>query len=702
MSNRILIANEMPVCEEIKRMALRRLKRLFHRNREQPVQTHGATNLSEYLRETGSEVNERSYRNLLSQQGFHAPFHIGMSELVHHEMGRDEEGNIQEVAQIPSGGVCWARNNSDRPIHLGDMCIGDERGGVRPIDGDELEELVRNPENIIVASLQEAPEGTEFIRCRVQQGNVGIITGNPSGNLSDALNNMPVREGLEALNNIITNVIQPLTEVMQPIANAVVEMTQPLAEMVEEVINDLAEGTGIPREQLLQIPIPEVDIPKYDKKYPHICFKCKQKLQYKHALGKAKDKGYTEEQHKKMWKSAIVEYYCCRCYDTKEREANNGLRNSSFYNLMERSAREVNRRWTMGRSGTLEFIDPHRILRIVDNEENILYQEEVPHNDPVFTLGFTPEVIEHQHEELRFNVRLMGGMLDGQRQYCNASSRRIVFSSLPENLRDISLAQEYPDVTDNLKLAAIAQIYLKFYMMTPLIQVGSQPHELTQPYIQRIIENPQIVIGYYDRIVQRFSHAYSEYLTQQDVMQIADHRERVIWRGYHVETNNPINQVRIHGGIVEGEQLEAVANNLEAQVNGICSFVDYHPEIINQDELNDLALSELNQRNDGIRGPLADEIIADDFEREYEQNPISPEMNDCPHHEFNEMGNCLACGIHSVQLDMMRSTRLAEHHRMGTHNFEMINGEMLCRICRLSPMEIDRNDNMQQVPRSRS
>lgn len=52
-----------------------------------------------------------------------------------------------------------------------------------------------------------------------------------------------------------------------------------------------------------------------DEKYPHICFKCKKELEYLHAKIKALNKDFTEEQFKKLWKSNVIEFYCCTCYN---------------------------------------------------------------------------------------------------------------------------------------------------------------------------------------------------------------------------------------------------------------------------------------------------------------------------------------------------------------------------------------------------
>ena len=64
-----------------------------------------------------------------------------------------------------------------------------------------------------------------------------------------------------------------------------------------------------------------------DKKYPHVCFWCKDKLIFKEMYKVNKERIY--EIHtkygislakylKKLWKCRIVEFYCCNCYRDKE------------------------------------------------------------------------------------------------------------------------------------------------------------------------------------------------------------------------------------------------------------------------------------------------------------------------------------------------------------------------------------------------
>lgn len=673
--SRILIANELPVCEEIKQMALTRLRRLLHRNRETSRPT---------LDGSGAAVNEESYRNLLSQQGFHAPYNLMMTEMV-----RDRIGNIQDVAQLGEGSVAIARNESNRPIHVGDMLVVGENGGVRPIEPDELMEYA-NSNRTLVASLEEVPEGTPQIRVRVQQGNLNLITGEPHHSIADA--------------------ISRIGEVLQPIVNEVVQMTQPLAEMVDEIVNDLAEGAGIDRDHLIPgwngggHPRLNPNVPnKYDKKYPHLCWKCKQPLQYNHALGKAKEKGFTEEQHKKMWKSAIVEYYCCNCYSREERQnyhytgiaTPNPTAGIFALEHIRRAMNNVNARWHIGPAGRFEFIDQgHRCLRIIGENDEVLYQEEPRNVEPVFSTEYIPEPVHH--ETIGLHVRLIGGFSDdGERQYCNHSARRIVYTPLPDAHREIHFEENFPHVNDNEKLIAIAQIYTQWFMKARTINIEYIEFPLfIRSYIDRIINNPQHTITSYSDIVRACGIMIEEYFTQQDASTIADYRERVLWRGYHVgepvRSNNQINQVRLYGGIVDGERLEVITGDPERQIEqgGVHTFVENHPEITSQEALNNLAQSILNRQPPG-------------FLQEYHQNPINPDIATCRHHEFNERGECLACGINRVQIDMMRSTRLAEHHRMGTHNFEYINGEMLCSVCRLSTMEIDaqrnRNHNLGEL-----
>lgn len=79
-----------------------------------------------------------------------------------------------------------------------------------------------------------------------------------------------------------------------------------------------------------------------DKRFPHVCFKCKKKLKYKHALGRALHEfimsinfdiknnkknnwNYYKEilketkQFRKWWKNAIIQFYCCSCFNPIKR-----------------------------------------------------------------------------------------------------------------------------------------------------------------------------------------------------------------------------------------------------------------------------------------------------------------------------------------------------------------------------------------------
>lgn len=666
--SRILIANELPVCEEIKKLAFRRLRNLFHwRRRRRNLPT---------IDGSGAAVNEQAYRDLLARQGFPMPipFNSIMREIV-----RNQARDLIPIARMPEGSVCIARNSSDRPLHINDRLVAGENGGVRPIEPEELEAMIRDGNQTIVACLEEVND-TPFVRVRVLLGNLNVITGEPYRSVGEAINQ--------------------LGEVMQPILNTVVEAVQPLAEMVERVVDDIAEGCAIPRETLIGArlpPRPSIVPNKYDTKYPHICFQCKRPLQYEHALGKAFDQGFTVEQHKKMWKSAVVEYYCCNCYDRKKRTINvistphpdAGL---FSYDMIRRSMGYANRRWGGGYPQL--HLDPagnagHRSLRLVNEAGEILYQEEPLNIDPVI---IHEEPVHH--ETIGLNVILNGGFNDdGERQYCHHSASRIVNTPLPEDYREVSIAMEFPEVVDSNKLITIAQIYTKWMMLTREIRIGNLEFPaIVRNAIQSVIRSDAIHALTTMSFLELFGRDLEEYFVLQDSIAIAEHQERVIWRGYDIRR---INRVHLHGGVLEGDRLEAIAENPERQQeNGVHTFVESHPEIINQERLNELANTIL-ERECNREYP----VERNQWQNEYEQNPFVPEIADCPHHEFNERGECLACGIHSVQLDEMRSRRLAEHHRRGQHSFEIpdIHGGMICSVCRLTPMEIDAQRNRNNI-----
>jgi len=58
---------------------------------------------------------------------------------------------------------------------------------------------------------------------------------------------------------------------------------------------------------------------KYDKEYPHKCFDCKQQIHFAHAWGKAREQNISKKQFVNMWKSEVVEFYCCYCFNKIEK-----------------------------------------------------------------------------------------------------------------------------------------------------------------------------------------------------------------------------------------------------------------------------------------------------------------------------------------------------------------------------------------------
>ncbi len=76
---------------------------------------------------------------------------------------------------------------------------------------------------------------------------------------------------------------------------------------------------------------------KMDEKYPHKCFSptCKKQLYFSHAFEQAHKEGFTEKQFKKIWKSNRVEFYCCDCYNEKQREVPNGWENHLAISLSQ-------------------------------------------------------------------------------------------------------------------------------------------------------------------------------------------------------------------------------------------------------------------------------------------------------------------------------------------------------------------------------
>ncbi len=57
-----------------------------------------------------------------------------------------------------------------------------------------------------------------------------------------------------------------------------------------------------------------------DIKYPHVCFKCKKDLYWVelfYANARSSFRGWdfkTYKKLKRLWRSKVVEFYCCKCY----------------------------------------------------------------------------------------------------------------------------------------------------------------------------------------------------------------------------------------------------------------------------------------------------------------------------------------------------------------------------------------------------
>ncbi len=80
--------------------------------------------------------------------------------------------------------------------------------------------------------------------------------------------------------------------------------------------NTLAEGSNDWHQNIKPHPL--------DKKYPHVCFECKKPLKFEELFqANTKDEYYKfggcfnmplYRRLKKLWRSQIIEFYCCNCY----------------------------------------------------------------------------------------------------------------------------------------------------------------------------------------------------------------------------------------------------------------------------------------------------------------------------------------------------------------------------------------------------
>lgn len=459
-----LIAHEVPICEEIVDMALGRLRDtlLFWRRERRFSQTQESEDgpISSYLAN-----NFTALRRLLQNVEITYP----RSQNIRLEPNSDPEQPPVMIQRCTPGMITYARIDSTTPITRGmALCANPETGVLEP---------ATDIDNCIAQSLDtHFNENEEPIYAQVR-------------------------------------VIEPFDRVLNDH-----EGSELIAGTTEQILNHIIDNGDY-------LFLNNVDPPrgpeKYDKKYPHKCFLCKTPLQYRHALGKAKEQNFTEEQFKKMWKSEVVEFYCCRCFDRKKAEEEghspyNPTRNHPFEPLWNRyNDRSV-----------------HRCLRVININGEVIYQEE-PREVHITIEGDLFEY--HSQHTIELNVQILGGIVDGERQYCTHSARRGINTPLPDNLPSITMAREFPEITDLHKLIGIAQIYTRWMMLTPEINMDNPlfPSYMDQ-HIAAIIENEQITPTFYRDIVESFGLAFSEDLYRQDVENMSEFRERMLWHGYTI------------------------------------------------------------------------------------------------------------------------------------------------------------------------
>lgn len=551
---------------------------------------------------------------------------------VRREIQRNPVGEHINVHRLGNGGICHARVETTQPIHMGELLRVNERGGVEPIPSEEMEAIVNNPLNTVVAALENAENENQFIRVRVHQGSVGLITGQSPPSLVEA---EQMAEAIEAARIVSAGLHPPAGTT---------------AEVIEQILNECA---AVVQHDTLEN--------KYDKKYPHICYACKKPLQYKHALGKAKQQGFSEEQFKKIWKSEAVEFYCCFCIpnDTRLRGNRRGWDQyggghpviqtphpevgRDFLEIMRANMATVSRRWylTPTSPDDIHFINQGQITGFhIENEQGeVIYRDVLP--EPIMTHEFTHELLDYpQHHSIRLHVSIRGG----EGQYFNGSFERVLFSPVPSEQQNITINKEFPDVTDPRKIEAIGQIYQAWLRLTPRIRINEQLPSIVNIFVDGIRNDDYLSqrVGL-EQYVQTFTEAFQNWILQQMRNLAADYRERVLWRGGSI--GHRYNQVHIYGGIVDGIRLEAIAEDQDDQVlNGANVFVDQIPEIINQEDLNDRANAILNDSQNGVRGLRADGIIYDEYSLEEHGHVLN-----------GTTMNCVICGLSSVDIDAERS-----------------------------------------------
>ena len=206
--------------------------------------------------------------------------------------------------------------------------------------------------------------------------------------------------------------------------------------------------------------------------------------------------------------------------------------------------------------------------------------------------------------------------------------------------------------------------------------------------------------------------------------QIADYRERLLWRGMNIQLrpDATINRVQLYGGIVNGERLEARAENSDdQQQNGVNMFIDHHPEITSRDELEALANSRLN-RNNGVEIQQRPPAISAGFHMEYDMSPLDINRvnvfeginNDSLAQIREQVENELIAGtgIPREQLFPANSRLNQSHVIAGAEQNELsymarfnrnlpethdcrqhLDRNLHCRICRRSMVDIDAERN---------
>lgn len=109
-----------------------------------------------------------------------------------------------------------------------------------------------------------------------------------------------------------------------------------MSESLRTIRQGLTRAIVLPRDCHLEwiTPYKIVKPHPLDVKYPHVCFKCKKPLEWTELLNVNRTIEFDQygnivtfdmtiyKRLKKLWRSQVIEFYCCECFNIKENYTN--------------------------------------------------------------------------------------------------------------------------------------------------------------------------------------------------------------------------------------------------------------------------------------------------------------------------------------------------------------------------------------------